>query len=153
MFLYHLKNFIVTAFAFFICLAMAFFVKVGAVTKLSALTGERVYFLHSASSQGLKKTELALRDLDKVKGECVRFDRKDYEGGRYASKEEMARAIAEKFHAEIRVVEEVLGVTSYYCYVSAWTEELFVDGQAVNLHIALSKEECVVGTPIIFDGF
>ena len=128
-------------------------IKAANVSKLSDLSGARTFFLDSADSQALMKAELSLSDLGRVKGECVRFSVNSYAGGRYAASDDIAASIAARYGAEILVVEECAGVISYYAYVKSWGERISVGGKPVNLHIAISKEECVVGTPIIFGGF
>lgn len=115
--------------------------------KLRALNGERVFYLHSASSQGLRKTELTLRDYANITGESVRFSRGEQNA------EALAQYIAKQYGAEILFTEEACGITSYYCHTARWKESIAVNGARVNLHIAVSEEECAVGTPIIFDGF
>ena len=115
--------------------------------KLGELSGERVFYLDSASSQGLRKEELSLLDIFRVEGECVRFDRMTEE------EEDLVLRIQELYDAETLFTEEVDGVTSYYCFVDGWENAIELSGLKVNLHIAVSKEVCTVGTPIIFDGF
>ena len=115
--------------------------------KLRAIKGERVFYLNSQSSQGLRKTELELRDYARITGESVSFARGE------ESAEELAGEIAEKYSAEILFTEEAAGVLSFYCYTPIWDNGILVNGQTVNLHIAVAEEQCAVGTPIIFDGF
>ncbi len=115
--------------------------------RLRALKGERVFYLDSDSSQGLRKTELSLRDYARITGESVRFARGDGEA------EEIARDIAARYSAEILFSESVAGVISFYCYTSVWDNGIQINGQTVNLHVAVSETQCAVGTPIIFDGF
>lgn len=115
--------------------------------KLRAIKGERVFYLNSQSSQGLRKTELELRDYARITGESVCFARGE------ESAEELAGGIAEKYSAEILFTEEAAGVLSFYCYTPIWDNGILVNGQTVNLHIAVAEEQCAVGTPIIFDGF
>ena len=115
--------------------------------KLRAIKGERVFYLNSQSSQGLRKTELELRDYAHITGESVCFARGE------ESAEELAGEIAEKYSAEILFTEEAAGVLSFYCYTPIWDNGILVNGQTVNLHIAVAEEQCAVGTPIIFDGF
>ena len=115
--------------------------------KLRALNGERTFYLHSASSQGLRKTELSLADYANITGESVRFARGE------DSAEEISRYIAEQYDADILFTEEACDVVSYYCYTKRWEESVIVNGVEVNLHIAVSETQCAVGTPIIFDGF
>ena len=153
MFWYSVKKCICAAVAVVFSLLLAVGIRAVNVSKFSAIEGERTFFLDSASSQALIKTELALSDLGRVKGECVSFSIHTYEGGRYALSEEIAVEIAARYGAEIQCIEECAGVTSYYAYTARWQEYMLVDGKPVNLHIAVSKEECVVGTPIIFGGF
>lgn len=115
--------------------------------KLRAIEGERVFYLHSQTSQGLRKTELELRDYAHITGESVCFTRGE------ESAETLAQGIAEKYSAEILFTEEASGVLSFYCYTPIWDNGILVDGQTVNLHIAVAEEQCVVGTPMIFGGF
>ena len=115
--------------------------------KFRAIEGERVFYLHSQTSQGLRKTELELRDYAHITGESVCFAR-----GK-ESAETLAQDIAEKYSAEILFTEEAAGVLSFYCYTPIWDNGILVNGQTVNLHIAVAEEQCAVGTPIIFDGF
>jgi hypothetical protein len=90
---------------------------------------------------------LELRDYARITGESVRFFRDE------KSAEEIAREIADKYGAKILFMEEAAGVLSFYCYTSAWDNGVAVNGQTVNLHIAVAETQCAVGTPIIFDGF
>ena len=71
MFVYRVKNFICVAFAVIFSLFFAVGVKAVSVTRLADIEGKRVYFLDSASSQGLRKERLSFVDLTRVKGECV----------------------------------------------------------------------------------
>ena len=115
--------------------------------KLRAIEGERTFYLDSDSSQGLRKTELELRDYARITGESVRFARGE------KSEEALAQEIAQKYRAEILFTEEAAGVVSFYCYTSLWDNAIFVNGQMVNLHVAVAEEECAVGTPVVFGGF
>ena len=151
--MYRLKNFICVSLSCLFCLLLGVGVKAANVSRLSVLKGERTYFLDSASSQGLSKTELSLAELGRVKGECVQFDLQAYEGGRYATNEEIVQSILRKFQAKTRFVEEVNGTVSYYAYTPLWQDGLLLQGERVNLHIAISSSHCVVGTPVIFGGY
>lgn len=117
------------------------------VVKLSDIDGTRTFYLESASSQGLRKNTLSVRDYAKVKGESVTFALEGKDG------EETVQEILTLYDASVLFTEEACDTRSYYCYTSEWNNEIAVGGYAVNLHIALSKERCTVGTPIIFDGF
>lgn len=155
--LYRLKNFISVLLAASFALLIAVGVRAVNVSYLADLNGERTYYLDSASSQGLRASSLSLSDLARVKGECVRIDLSENDGGGYSlndrTPEEIARSIAESYGAEILFVEEVCGVTSFYCYTPRWNNGIMLYGRAVNLHVAIGEETCAVGTPIVFDGF
>lgn len=143
-----LKNFITKLIALTVALVACFAVYVGQVCRLDGLEGERVFYLDSASSQGLRKEELSLRDFTRIKGESVRFDRTEEE-----TEEDLIREITEKYGAKIRFIEEASGTVSYYCHTEKWNNALTLNGVEINLHIAVSQTECAVGTPIIFGGF
>ncbi len=151
--MYRLKNFICVCVACIFCILLGVGVKTVNVSSLSQFSGTRTYFINSASSQALMKTELTLADLGRIKGESVSFLISSYEGGMYLSSEEIAQDIADKLGATIVTRERLSEVTSYYAYAPELQKGIFVQGELVNLHIALSKEQCTVGTPIIFGGF
>jgi hypothetical protein len=118
------------------------------VVKFEDLQGERVFYLDSASSQGLLKDKISWLDFPRVRGESVRYSRQEQ-----TSNEEILRFIVEKYHATVLFSEEVDGVVSYYCYTDEWTDHVRVEDKKVNLHVAISTAQCVVGAPIIFGGF
>lgn len=142
-----LKNFISKLIALSLALVVSFAVYIGRVCRLDGLEGERVFYLDSASSQGLRKEELSLRDFARIKGESVRFERGE------EREEDLVQSIVERYGAEILFQERTAETLSYYCYTKEWDNGIIVNGERVNLHIALSETQCVVGTPIIFDGF
>ncbi len=117
------------------------------VSKLGVIDGERVFYLDSPSSQGVRKEQLSPLDIFRVEGESVRFARTG-EG-----EDELVTRIRDMFGARVMFSETACGVTSYYCYVSEWDNGIDLNGEVINLHIALSETACAVGTPIIFDGF
>jgi len=145
-----LRGFLSLLTAAAIAVAIGLGVYVLNACKLRAIKGERVFYLDSQTSQGLRKTELELRDYARITGESVKFVRDEEEE---QSAEEIAQGIAEKYSAEILFTEEAAGVSSFYCYTDAWDNGIVVNGQTVNLHIAVAETQCAVGTPIIFDGF
>lgn len=50
-------------------------------------------------------------------------------------------------------VEECGDVTSYYCYADGLSSPVFLNGTAVNLHLAVRGNTVCMGTPLIFGGF
>lgn len=150
---YRVKNFICVALAVLFCLFFAVGVKAVSVTRFADIEGKRIYFLDSASSQGLRKESLSVVDLTRIKGECVFTEISAYDGGRYLTNEEIAEEIAHRYGAEILFTEEAGGVVSYYAYTARWQDGLYINGVKVNLHIAVGKVNLAVGAPIIFDGF
>ncbi len=135
-------RFLKTVFALCTCALLCALVWATGSTRLSALEGERSYYLYSPSSQAEIKNGLALWELTEVKGESVTF----------ASDGEIAW-ILELYSAEVVWIEQAGGVTSYYCHTPKWSEGARVGGRFVNLHIAVGQGRCSVGTPLIFGGF
>ena len=149
MFRYLLKTFLTVLVATAVAVAALVCVWTTNVCRLSAISGERVFYLDSATSQGLRKTGLAVADFSRLKGESVRFSR----GNKEQSAESLADEIAAIYGAKILRVERCDEVVCFYAYTPRWAGGIFLDGQKVNLHVAVSNECCSVGTPIIFDGF
>ena len=115
--------------------------------KFSAFAGERTFYLYSASSQGWQTQELRVWELHKVRGESVRFAR----NGRKA--QEIVEEAVARYGARVVFSESVDGTVCFYAYTDRWEDALCVNGARVNLHIAVSEAECVMGSPIIFGGF
>lgn len=119
------------------------------VSRLRAFDGARAFYLHSASSQSLMKTTLGLSDIDDIRGESVTIERTFSDGERTA----FVAEILEKYDAEI-IIEEACGeVVSYYCYTPNFRERVYVNGKAVNLHIAIAANRAALGVPLVFGGF
>lgn len=148
MFGWRWKNFIrtLTALAFFsaVCLGVV----LPGTCKLSKIDGTRTFYLDSASSQSLQKTELSFCDIFRVRGESVRFSTPHGQ-----SSEQIAKELAERLDGEICFSEAACGTVSYYGYAPNLGEGILLYGKRVNLHIAVGEEECAVGCPIIFGGF
>jgi hypothetical protein len=113
---------------------------------LKKTAGERIFYLNSSSSQGLMKNTLCFRDLPRVRGESVCFMHQ-------INAQDLALQIFKDYDAEVLFVERVGDVISYYGYAQGLGEVLCLDGYIINLHVAVTNERCVVGTPIIFGGF
>ena len=143
---YRLKNCMATALALAVCLLFGAFAYAKSSVSLYKTEGQRVFYLHSASSQGLMKTELTLCDIPRVRGESVCF-------GHEQDQKALVKRIFEEYGAKILFTESVCGVTSYYGYGAELGEPIFLGDIAVNLHVAVTESRCAVGTPIIFGGF
>ena len=105
--------------------------------------GERYEFYTGTSSDGIISTRSPLEKLtlSGIKGESVR-----YEGDR-------AEELIALFQAKVLFVEEAAGVTNYYCYAPALEHAVALNGERVNLHIAVNGKKTAAGTPLIFGGF
>jgi len=57
------------------------------------------------------------------------------------------------FSAQIVLVEEINGLTSYYAYSKDIRYLQVVNGKKVNLHVAVGEDSVVLGTPIIYGSF
>ena len=146
--IFRIKNLILTVCALVLCGVFVAGLYVKRVVKFEDLEGERMFYLDSASSQGLLKDKLAWLDFPRIRGESVCFSRQEA-----TSREKVLRSIVEKYHATVLFSEEMDGVISYYCYTAEWSDSVRIEGKKVNLHVAISTAQCVVGAPIIFGGF
>ena len=115
--------------------------------KFKEIDGMRTFYLHSSSSQAQQVSTLRFEDIFSVKGESVRFARCDEE------ESALVNGILEKYGATLIFSEQVDGVTSYYATTHAFSSGILLNGCKINLHVAVGKTECVVGTPMIFGGF
>ncbi len=141
MFFWRLKESIRGYFAVALAILAGCFVWGMGSTRFSALTGTRAYY-SSASSQAERKSELSYLDIARVKGESVTL-----------SKEISVEELLASYEAELCFIEEAGGVTSYYAVSPKWSDGIVVNGEFVNLHIAVAENRTAVGAPIIFGGF
>ena len=146
MFFYRLKNFIRVFFALTVVMVSLFLLFTVSVCQLSDCGGERVFYLDSPSSQGLRKSELGISDIFRVKGETIRFKTQD-------SKEGFLKETLLKYQAELLFSEKIGETISYYCYAKGLDGGIVLNGRMVNLHVVWKEGEAVLGTPIIFDGY
>ena len=116
--------------------------------KLKDISGKRTFYLYSASSQALQVETLTFSQIFSVKGESVRFSL-----SADSDKRATAEEILSSYGAQILWQETVDGVTSYYAQTPRFSNGVQIQGKKINLHVAVSDTECVVGNPIIFGGF
>lgn len=149
MWFWQLKQWFATTLALIVCLLLGAVIRGANTFRLSALDGERTYYLHALSSGALIKSTLGLQDILFVRGESVEFVLTDDS----RTPLECANAVAKLFDAEILWQEQAGGTHSFYCFTPKWETGAVVCGRAVNLHVAVRGNRCVVGTPMIFGGF
>ena len=150
MWFWRLKQCFLLTLALIVCFLLGAGVKTANTFRLSELTGTHTFYLQSKSSQALIKHELTLGDIFRIRGESVELvlESEDVKNP-YA----FACQIAQHYGAELVAQECAGGSVSYYFYSPRWENGAMVAGQAVNLHIAVRGDRCVVGSPIIFGGF
>jgi len=147
-FIWKFKEFLRTGLAVLVVLLSSGVLLLANVSRFPMLSGERIFYLNSASSQGLRSETIELSSLFSVRGESVRFMLADEKQG-----ELVVQQIFTMLHAEVLCVEHACGVTSYYGYTPNFSDGVYIYGQKINLHVAVCGARLVVGTPIIFDGF
>ena len=135
------KRWLATLFSCLFFLAVAFALRLQFLLPLSTLTGERTYYLNSPSSQAVCVRSLGVKDIFRVRGQSVRLDIP------LAPTE-----IAERYGASLVKTERTGDIVSYYYRVSG-RGGVCVDGEIVNLHIAVSPTQTMVGAPLIFGGY
>jgi len=149
MFFSKCKRAICTLLSIAVCLSAFVVFQSAKVCRLSAIQGQRTFYLYSLSSQATQKQTLKFSDLFRVQGESVRFDFSDTDD----KKQALVQEILQTYRAELVVKEEILGTVSYYAYAPTLFNGVYVNGKKVNLHIAIGETQVAVGTPIIFGGF
>ena len=98
-FIWRCKNFLGSIVGFLLALGILGCVYVGGISRFSALTGKRTFYLDSPTSQGLQTEQLTLSDVWRIKGESVYFSLP--EGIENMAADGLAKKIAAKYHAEI----------------------------------------------------
>ncbi len=148
------KVFIKTLLSLAFAVCVIFFMWMMQGSRFSDVAGERVFYLQSASSQGLRTERLTLQDLPFLRGESVRLNLEEKAEGQFKT-QEIAQELLRKYGAKLLFKEEAAGITSYYAYTARFGNGIFINGMEVNLHIAVCRETktCVMGSPIIFDGY
>lgn len=64
-----------------------------------------------------------------------------------------ADEVLRKYKARVVFCESACGVTSLYCFSPSLPCDQRINGERVNLHVAIYKEGVKIGIPIICDGF
>ncbi len=151
MFPYLCKRFLCLALASvaaFVCLVSVY---ASRACKLSLLQGERTFYLCSPSSQAVQTKTPAFFELTHVHGESVVLEipAEAWRGDTDA----FAWEIGGRYGASYLFCEKARDVTSYYFYAPALYTGVVINGQCVNLHVAVSTTQCTVGSPLIFGGF
>lgn len=90
-----------------------------------------------SSSEAAPILRLTLSDLS---GECAAYSR--------LNTEEFLRSV----NGEIVFTEEVDGAVNYYCRADL-PYSITLYGEEINLHICVTDERVLVGSPIIFGGY
>ncbi len=154
---YRMENFIKTLLALVLAIGVLFFMWAMQGSRFSDVGGERVFYLKSASSQGLRTEKWTLRDLPYIRGEsvCVDFDKDMPVMLTERDAHDWAEKILQKYNAKLLFTENVAGIISYYAYTPRYFDGIMLNGVKINLHIAvcLETKTCVMGSPIIFDGY
>ncbi len=72
------------------------------------------------------------------------YERLDFDGN-----DEQAEKFIEDMHAKILFVEQIEGITIYYCYTRKIPKSKLVGGVKVNLVVATSDGKISVGSPLL----
>lgn len=128
---------------FLACLACGLF---GSALSFSPVFrgGEGYELYAGTSSAPCVQTEQPFLDILRmggVRGESVR-----YEG-------DLSGELMRTFHASLLFTEKADGVMNYYLYAPELGDCVEINGERVNLHIAVRGGRTAVGTPLIFGGF
>ena len=131
-----------------LCLAMLFLPQLLRGQLLFPGADSYLFYAHSASSQALvfsasaEEAALVRASLADRRGESAHYaDARD------------AFAQAERYGAQLLFVERAGGVVNYYYRAPALGGEVWLEGKAVNLQVAVRGEGAAIGYPLIFGGY
>lgn len=102
------------------------------------------FYLGADSSSPIVSSDRPAFDklrLGKVAGEKTEYESADLS------------ALENRYRARLLFTEEVCGTVNYYFYSPELGDCVYLNGYAVNLHIAVAGMRTAVGTPLIFGGF
>ena len=104
------------------------------------------FYLGASSSATSFSSDSPLKD--KLTAAGIAGESAEYEGNRIAELKEL-------FRARLLFQEEACGVVNYYLYSPLLGACVYLNGYAVNLHIAVKEDgtRTAAGTPIIFGGY
>ena len=96
----------------------------------------------SSTCQIIKATKLESVFIGRIYGESFKAD-KNFDAGK----------LVDRFNAKLVKVEVVNGIENYYYYSPKikYKKQLF--GERVNIHVAVTKTQITIGSPIIFGSF
>ena len=115
---------------------------IGAAPVFEGGKGYEFYMGANSSSLVVPSNNPALDKLllGKVAGEKAEYENIDI------------KLLEARFHARLQFIEEACGVTNYYYRSPDLGDCVYLNGYAVNLHIAVSGSRAAAGTPLIFGG-
>ena len=149
LFFFSVGSFFKTIFSVLLSAILFLFMAMLTVTAFP-FEGEKEYYLSSASSQSLIKSNLVMTDLPLLRGESARVA---VECESAQSEQAYFNEILAKYKASVLKVERFEDGTSYYCYSAKLKRGVNLDGVTVNLHVVIKANEIALGTPIIFGGY
>ena len=106
--------------------------------------GER-YTLYLGDSSSARAIQTDCPLLSKLQND-VRGESVLYEGDLYET-------LRDRFDATLLFTEDVCGIRNYYLGSPKIAGGITLNGQTVNLHIAVGNGYTAAGTPLIFGGF
>lgn len=123
------------------CIAFAF-----ALTRSPAFEMGESYTLYLGANSSSLQISTKTPALEKLFRTDIAGESTQYAG-------ELYEEIKDRYRAQLLFTEEACGVTNYYLYSPRLGDCVYLNGCAVNLHVAVSGGRTAVGTPLIFGGF
>ncbi len=62
-------------------------------------------------------------------------------------------AFAKDYGCKLAFIERSSEITSYYFYTKRLPRFEVIKGEKINVHVAVSKDQTVIGSPIIYGGY
>ncbi len=116
------------------------------ILRAPLFAGGKNYVFYTGNSSSAQQIFSQNPALDKLTLGNIKGESAEYDGNRL-------QEIVKTFQARLVFCEEACGVKNYYFYSERLSSAVYLNGEAVNLHVALRESSTAVGSPLIFGGY
>jgi len=109
------------------------------------------YYIFYGGNNGSSSQMICAEGVDALKVKAT-LKKVSGESATYLNKN-VKDEIMEQFNAKIMFCENINNINNYYAYSEKIENYIVLNGEKVNLHIAVSIDKTTVGSPIIFGGY
>jgi len=109
------------------------------------------YYIFYSGNSGSSSLMVTAEGVEALK---VKSTIKDLSGeSAYYLNVDKSAEILENFNAKVIFTQSISDIKNIYAYSEEIEDYIILNGQKINLHIAVTKDKTVAGSPIIFGGY